>query len=55
MGCRCQPAAAHLQSVLPAPAELFAAIDSEITLAFLGRFTTQEQADWLSPAGWPPG
>ena len=40
---------AHLQVAFPAAAMLFAAIDSEITLAFLSRFTTQEQADWLSP------
>jgi transposase len=46
---------AHLQGVFPAAAALFADIDSAITLAFLGRFTTQEQADWLSPrrlAAW---
>ncbi len=46
---------AHLQNVFPAAAELFAHVDSEITLAFLSRFTTQEQADWLSPkrlAAW---
>jgi transposase len=46
---------AHLQLVFPAAAALFADIDSEITLAFLSRFTTQEQADWLSPkrlAAW---
>jgi transposase len=46
---------AHLQAVFPAAAALFADIDSEITLAFLSRFTTQEQADWLSPkrlAAW---
>ncbi|MGH9101760.1 MAG: transposase, partial [Acidimicrobiales bacterium] len=45
----------HLQIVFPAATVLFAAIDSEITLAFLSRFTTQEQADWLSPkrlAAW---
>jgi transposase len=41
---------AHLQTVFPAATVLFAAIDSEITLAFLSRFTTQEQADWLTPA-----
>jgi hypothetical protein len=35
--------------VLSAAAALFADVDSEITLAFLSRFTTQEQADWLSP------
>jgi transposase len=40
---------AHLQAVFPAAAELFADVDSAITLAFLSRFTTQEQADWLSP------
>jgi transposase len=46
---------AHLQIVFPAATELFAHIDSEITLAFLSRFTTQEQAGWLSPlrlAAW---
>jgi transposase len=46
---------AHLQAVFPGAAELFAHVDSDITLAFLGRFTTQEQADWLSPlrlAAW---
>jgi transposase len=40
---------AHLQAVFPGSAALFAEVDSEITLAFLSRFTTQEQADWLSP------
>jgi transposase len=46
---------AHLQIVFPAAAALFASVDSAITLAFLSRFTTQEQADWLSPkrlAAW---
>ncbi|MGH3274046.1 MAG: transposase, partial [Streptosporangiaceae bacterium] len=46
---------AHLQAVFPAAATLFAEVDSEITLTFLSRFTTQEQADWLSPkrlAAW---
>lgn len=46
---------AHLQTVFPAAAALFADVDSDITLAFLSRFTTQEQADWLSPlrlAAW---
>jgi transposase len=46
---------AHLQAAFPGAAELFAHVDSDITLAFLGRFTTQEQADWLSPlrlAAW---
>jgi transposase len=40
---------AHLQNAFPAATELFADIDSPITLTFLDRFTTQEQADWLSP------
>ncbi|WP_298993306.1 IS110 family transposase [uncultured Pseudokineococcus sp.] len=40
---------AHLQIVFPAAADLFADIDSAISLDFLTRFTTQEQADWLSP------
>jgi transposase len=40
---------AHLEVVFPAAAALFADIDSPITLTFLARFTTQEQADWLSP------
>ncbi len=39
---------AHLQIVFPAAAGLFDAIDSEISLRFLERFTTQGQADWLS-------
>jgi transposase len=46
---------AHLQIVFPAAVALFADIDSAITLTFLGRFTTQDQADWLSPkrlAAW---
>ena len=46
---------AHLQIVFPAAAGLFSSIDSAISLAFLDRFTTQSQADWLSPkrlAAW---
>ena len=39
---------AHLQIVFPAATTLFADIDSAITLAFLDRFTTQDDADWLS-------
>jgi transposase len=41
---------AHLQIVFPGATGLFAAIDSTISLRFLQRFTTQTQADWLSPA-----
>jgi transposase len=40
---------AHLRNVFPGAVGLFAAIDSEITLAFLTRFDTQERADWLTP------
>jgi transposase len=39
---------AHLQIVFPAAAGLFADIDSDISLRFLERFTTQAQAGWLS-------
>jgi transposase len=39
---------AHLQIVFPAAAGLFAQIDSDISLRFLERFTTQAQAGWLS-------
>jgi transposase len=41
---------AHLRAVFPGAVGLFAEIDSPISLAFLARFTTQEQADRLSPA-----
>ena len=40
---------AHLRAVFPGAVGLFADIDSPISLAFLTRFTTQNQADWLSP------
>jgi transposase len=40
---------AHLQLVFPGAVSLFAAIDTTISLCFLERFTTQTQADWLSP------
>lgn len=40
---------AHLQIVFPGATSIFAAIDSAISLTFLERFTTQAQADWLSP------
>ena len=39
---------AHLQIVFPSAAMLFSSIHSGVTLSFLERFTTQEQADWLS-------
>jgi transposase len=41
---------AHLQIVFPGPVGLFAALDSEISLRFLERFTTQLQSDWLTSA-----
>jgi transposase len=40
---------AHLRNVLPGAVGLFKDPDSAISLAFLARFTTQDQADWLSP------
>jgi transposase len=39
---------AHLQIVFPGVVGLFAAIDSQVSLAFIERFTTQAKADWLS-------
>ncbi|HEX6968983.1 MAG TPA: IS110 family transposase, partial [Micromonosporaceae bacterium] len=39
---------AHLATALPAAVDLFAAIDSAISRAFLTRFTTQDAIDWLS-------
>jgi transposase len=46
---------AHLRNVFPGAVGLFAEIDSPISLAFLRRFSTQDQAGWLSPkrlAAW---
>ena len=40
---------AHLRNVLPGAIGLFKDIDSEISLAFLARFDTQDRADWLTP------
>ncbi|MFL6142954.1 MAG: IS110 family transposase [Labedaea sp.] len=40
---------AHLQIVFPGAVDLFADIDSQISLRFLERFPTQTRADWLSP------
>jgi transposase len=39
---------AHLNIVFPGATTLFRDIDSQISLTFLERFTTQSQADWLS-------
>lgn len=39
---------AHLHNAFPAGALLFAEVDSDISLAFLTRFTHQGLADWLS-------
>jgi len=41
---------AHLQIVLPGVVGLFAALDSQTSLAFLERFTTQAKVDWLTPS-----
>jgi len=39
---------AHLRNVLPGAIGLFKDLDSEISLAFLTRFDTQDRADWLT-------
>lgn len=39
---------AHLQIVFPGIVDLFAALDSPISLSFLERYPTQTQADWLT-------
>ncbi|WP_109471079.1 IS110 family transposase [Ornithinimicrobium cavernae] len=39
----------HLRNVFPGAIGLFAHLDSEIALAFLTRFPTQDRADWLTP------
>jgi transposase len=39
---------AHLQTTLPGAIDLFRDIDSQITLAFLRRFPSQDKVDWLS-------
>jgi transposase len=41
---------AHLQITLPRAVGLFRDLDSDISLAFLRRFSSQDKADWLSPA-----
>jgi transposase len=46
---------AHLQNVFPGAVGLFRDLDSPISLRFLGRFDSQDRADWLSPkrlAAW---
>ena len=40
---------AHLRNVFPGAVGLFRDLDSPISLAFLTRFTTQTDADWLTP------
>jgi len=40
---------AHLAHTLPGAIGLFRDLDSAISLAFVSRFTTQTQADWLTP------
>lgn len=40
---------AHLQICFPGVVGLFRDLDSEISLRFLERFSSQERADWLSP------
>ena len=46
---------AHLQTALPAVVDLFADLDSTISMRFITRFTSQDALDWLSPkrlAAW---
>lgn len=43
---------AHLQICFPGAVGLFADIDSDISLRFLERFTTQDRAAWLSVTRW---
>jgi transposase len=43
---------AHLQICFPGAVGLFHDIDSDISLRFLERFTSQERADWLSVRRW---
>lgn len=40
---------AHLQIVLPGVVGLFSDLDSQVSLTFLERFTTQAKVDWLTP------
>lgn len=40
---------ANLTTVLPAAVGLFSRLDSAISIAWMRRFTTQQQTDWLSP------
>jgi transposase len=44
----CNQLRAHLQIAFPGAVGLFADLDSPISLAFLGRFESQDRADWLS-------
>lgn len=39
----------HLSNVFPGAVGLFSDLDSKISISFLTRFTTQAQADWLTP------
>jgi transposase len=41
---------AHLQITLPGAVGLFRDLDSDISLGFLRRFSSQDKADWLSAA-----
>lgn len=41
---------AHLQIVLPGIVGLFSDLESQVSLSFLERFTTQAKVDWLTPA-----
>jgi transposase len=41
---------AHLRFFHPGPVGLFADLDAVTGLRFLGRFTCQDDADWLTPS-----
>jgi hypothetical protein len=41
---------AHLRFFHPGPVGLFADLDAVTSLRFLGRFTCQDDADWLTPS-----
>jgi transposase len=49
-GATANPLRAHLTIARPCVCGLFGDLDSQTSLRFLTRFTTQDQVDWLTPA-----
>ena len=45
----CNQLRANLDTVLPAAVGLFSRLDSQVSIQWLRRFTTQTRVDWLSP------